>query len=242
MSDVEERIAQWHAELARSQAIAAPDIEELSSHLREEIGRLQATGLSEVEAFLVARHRLGDVAGLAQEFRKVNGDWRPTERLSWMALGALVYLLVGYAAGGLAQGGIVAAAHLGVRGYSLGLLGVTLKAIVASGLLVAVWMLYQRWVRVRSETRSPLSRRQLGLLCAALVIASLTLIAGQLLSRLAAVQTLSIDEFSRTSIVSAYAGLIWTFFAPILAGVLVIVFHQHALRRREACIADPSAG
>ncbi len=241
MSDVEKWIEQWRTELAQSQAVGASDIDELESHLREESGRLQELGLSEAEAFLVARHRLGDVGGLAQEFRKVNGDWRPLERLSWMALGAFAYLLGGYVVSGVCQGGVVAAACFGLRGYSLGVLGLALKVATATSLLALVWVACRRWDRMKSEVGWPaFSRRRLGLLCGALVITDLALIAGQLLFRLAAARTLSAAEFGRMAIVSAYAGLIWTFLAPILAAVLVIVFRAHALRRREAYAAGPS--
>ena len=243
MSDLEQQIAQWRAELAQSQTVNAADIDELETHLREEIGRLQTTDLSQVEAFLVARHRLGDTCGLADEFRKVNGDWRPLERLSWMALGAFVYLLAGYVVSGISHGGVAAAAHLGMRGYRLGVLGLVLKAAAVGGLVTLVWVVWQRWARAQSETRWPsFSPCRLGLLCGALVLADLVLIAGQLLFRLAAARTLGVAEFGRMTIVSAYAGLIWTFLAPILAAVLVIVFRARALRRREACVGDPSAG
>ncbi|MBN1506667.1 MAG: hypothetical protein JW955_07465 [Sedimentisphaerales bacterium] len=241
MSDLEQRIEQWRTELAQSQAVEASDIDELENHLREESGRLRELGLSEAEAFLVARHRLGDVGGLAQEFRKVNGDWRPLERLSWMALGALVYLLGGYVVSGVSQGGVVAAVCLGVRGYSLGVLGLALKVATAASLLALLWVACRRWSRMKSEARWPaFSRCRLGLLCGALVMTDLALIAGQLLFRLAATRTLGAAEFGRMAIVSAYAGLIWTFLAPILAAVLVIVFRAHALQRREACAAGPS--
>ncbi len=243
MSDLKQRIENWRAELAESQAFGAADIDELENHLREEVGRLQATDLSEAEAFLVARHRLGDVGGLAQEFRKVNGDWRPLERLSWMALGAFVYLLAGYVVSGVSQGGVVAAARFGMRGYSLGVLGLALKVATAASLLALVWVACRRRGRTRSETKWPaFSGRVLGFLCAALVAADLALIAAQLLFRLTAAQTLGPAEFGRMTLVSAYAGLVWTFLAPIVAAVLVIVFRARALRRREACVAGPSAG
>lgn len=241
MSDVEQRIANWRAELARSRTASAADIEELEGHLREEMGRLQTTGLSETEAFLVARYRLGDTGALATEFRKVNGDWRSLERLSWMASGAFVYLLAGYVASGVSHGGILAATYLGMRGYSLGVVGVALEAVTIVGLFALMWVVGRWWMRAGPERRWPaFSALKLGLMCAALVVVDLVLIAAQLLFRLGATRSLSMDDFGRMTLVSASAGLIWTFLAPILAAVSVVVLRARALRHREVGTACPS--
>lgn len=47
------------------------DLAELESHLRESTGQLQAHGLNEEEAFLIAVRRLGNERELAREFAKV---------------------------------------------------------------------------------------------------------------------------------------------------------------------------
>ena len=50
------------------------DADELESHLREQIADLEAAGLAEDEAFLIAVKRLGQVDQLTAEFAREHGD------------------------------------------------------------------------------------------------------------------------------------------------------------------------
>ena len=65
---LEDQIAQWRGFLRRRGTITAADAEELETHLREEIARLAAAGLTSEEAFLVAVKRIGSVNAIAHEF------------------------------------------------------------------------------------------------------------------------------------------------------------------------------
>ena len=67
---VEAQIAEWRAFVARAPAVDDRDVEELETHLRDEIAELDAAGLSEDEAFLVAVKRMGDVDTLSREFAR----------------------------------------------------------------------------------------------------------------------------------------------------------------------------
>jgi len=240
MSSLEKRIEQWRTGLAQSQTIGGASIDELENHLREEITNLQTSGLSESEAFLVAQHRLGDTDTLATEFRKVNADWQSLERMSWMALGAFAYLMAGYVVGSIWNGGILAGAHLGARGYALGALGVAVKVILIGAALWLFWVIGQQWLRSASGKRwLALSRLRMTLLCTILVVADLILISSQLFFRVAAMRSLDIADFGRLTLVNAYAESIWTLVAPILAAVLAIVLRGRALRRRETDTVCP---
>ena len=66
-----------------------PDLDELEDHLREEIGVLEAAGLSTEEAYLVACRRLGKPEDLSGEFAIADPERRRSFRLSWMIIGAL---------------------------------------------------------------------------------------------------------------------------------------------------------
>jgi hypothetical protein len=70
VSDVEAQIAEWRAYVARAPAVDGPDLEELETHLRDQIAELDAAGLSADEGFLVAVKRMGDVDGLSREFAR----------------------------------------------------------------------------------------------------------------------------------------------------------------------------
>ncbi len=66
----EERITEWRAYLSRRQAIHAVDVDELEDHLRSQLSDLQAAGLDEEEAFLIAVKRIGDLDTLSREYAR----------------------------------------------------------------------------------------------------------------------------------------------------------------------------
>lgn len=98
MFDLNEQIAKWRSGLAESEKCSKADIDELESHLREEIDNLTPAGLSQQEAFVVAKGRLGDTASLENEFAKVNGGYMFRNRVFWMVAGAFAYLVAKFSA------------------------------------------------------------------------------------------------------------------------------------------------
>ncbi len=71
---LEEQIAAWRDYVARREAIAGGDVDELEDHLRDQIGRLEASGLAPDEAFLVAVKRMGGVDELSREFAREHSE------------------------------------------------------------------------------------------------------------------------------------------------------------------------
>ncbi len=83
---------QWRQELVR-QGITPVEANELESHLRDAMADLRPRGLSEEEAFWIARHRLGAVADLAEQFAKADPARVWKDRIFWSAALALVGVL-----------------------------------------------------------------------------------------------------------------------------------------------------
>jgi hypothetical protein len=71
---LESQISQWRGFVARRQAMASADIDELESHLRDSIDDLTTAGLSGDEAFLVAVKRIGRVDEISHEFALEHSD------------------------------------------------------------------------------------------------------------------------------------------------------------------------
>ena len=71
---LEEQIGQWRTYLRRRRAINGPDVEELETHLRDQVGVLTQAGLAEDEAFLVAVKRMGSLDALSREFAREHSD------------------------------------------------------------------------------------------------------------------------------------------------------------------------
>ena len=130
MFDLNEQIARWRAGLSESEELSKPDIDELETHLREEMEHLTPAGLSQQEAFVVAKGRLGDTAGLESEFAKVNGGYIFRRRLFWMTAGILAYLLAMCLAGASGNAGAFIGTQMGLGAYAAAVLG------IAAGLLL----------------------------------------------------------------------------------------------------------
>ena len=69
-SSAESQIAEWRAYVAKAPAVDGRDLDELETHLRDQISELGAAGLAEDEAFLVAVKRMGDLDTLSREFAR----------------------------------------------------------------------------------------------------------------------------------------------------------------------------
>jgi hypothetical protein len=71
---LEEQIGQWRAYLRRRRAFDGADVEELETHLRDQVGVLTQAGLAEDEAFLVAVKRMGSLDALSREFAREHSE------------------------------------------------------------------------------------------------------------------------------------------------------------------------
>lgn len=106
-TELEAHIGQWRGYVQRRQAIAPADVEELEDHLREQVADLQATGLDDEEAFLVAIKRLGNLDAVSREFAREHSDrlWKQLALVpggsddagtpSWRELAVVLTLAVG---------------------------------------------------------------------------------------------------------------------------------------------------
>ena len=89
MFDLERHLSQWRAHYQAGAAYNADDVDELETHLRDEMDQLEAKGLLPEESFWIARRRLGEADVLEGEYGKNKGaaGWR--KPLLW-ALGGYV--------------------------------------------------------------------------------------------------------------------------------------------------------
>ena len=74
MESVESQIAEWRTFVAGAPAVNGHDVDELEDHLRDQIAELNAAGLTNDEAFLVAVKRMGDVDAVSREFAREHSD------------------------------------------------------------------------------------------------------------------------------------------------------------------------
>jgi hypothetical protein len=114
MPELEQLIAQWRRGLLETTGCSAEVLDELESHLRDEVRRLMQAGHLEEQAVALAASRLGSSRSLAAEFAKVAAPapWLPA-RLVPLAAIILGSLFLGY---GLPRwwehGGAILAIHV----------------------------------------------------------------------------------------------------------------------------------
>jgi hypothetical protein len=70
VESLDQQIAEWRAHVGSAPGVDGHDVDELEDHLRDQIAELNAVGLADDEAFLVAVKRLGDVDALSREFAR----------------------------------------------------------------------------------------------------------------------------------------------------------------------------
>ncbi|HEY7044522.1 MAG TPA: permease prefix domain 1-containing protein [Nocardioidaceae bacterium] len=71
---MESQIAEWRTFVAGAPAVNGHDVDELEDHLRHQIAELNAAGLTDDEAFLVAVKRMGDLDAVSREFAREHSD------------------------------------------------------------------------------------------------------------------------------------------------------------------------
>lgn len=143
MFQLESALKDWRTRMVQHGTVASADVDELESHLRDDMEQLVEQGLSEAEAFLVAAHRLGTPSELAAEYGKVNTALVWTRRVFWMLTGfmavSLLLAVVSTAGQWVSTGAMLTglaespAMRVGLQFGFLAVLIVSLVALLARG-------------------------------------------------------------------------------------------------------------
>jgi hypothetical protein len=233
MSDVEERIEQWRANLTQSEAVTDADAIELESHLREEIKHLEGSGLSGEEAFLLGRHRLGDAAALDEEFAKVNGPRRLANRLWWMIAGVLAYLVATHFAGTASVASLAIAQNTDLSPRVLGIIGVAVRIGAFCVLGVLVLLLCIRYSRPGGRSPIHISRRARMALLLALLVETLAFTITRVCGVLSVTRTMAPQDYAQVVVVESFGVAAWRLAGPVLLGALLIVIHLAGRQKTE---------
>jgi hypothetical protein len=95
--DLNQAIASWREQLQQTSAVDGGSLAELEAHLRESIANLEASSLSQEEAFLIASRRLGNSDALKTEFHKLNPMAVWTDRGLWTLIGLQLWIAISHA-------------------------------------------------------------------------------------------------------------------------------------------------
>jgi len=231
MSDVEKRIEQWRDGLAGSELLGGSDVDELESHLREEMEHLKTTGLSDEETFLVARHRLGDIATLEQEFAKVNPHRRFARRLSWMAIGVLGYFLALHLSLWATNASTMLGYVAGLRTPHLTFLACVIQVTAFAAIGALAWWYLGSRSTFRTTRRMP-AAAHVSLFAACAIVA--LWLGDNFLFRFLLIKTMPLQEYSQFAMASDWASAGWGILMPFLIAGLIAVLALYDRRRAEA--------
>ncbi len=233
MFDLNTAISSWRQELGQNDALNTGDLNEMESHLRDEIEDLAGGALSPQEAFIVAAHRLGDTGQIAAEFAKVHGSRIGRRRFFWMLTGVLTFILAGALSAAVAKACAVLAVFVGLQGYTVGAMESIVSVVVLIALVGITYCLFGPGlfgIRAASLVKNPFF--------AALSVAALALLVFLLRAVCVVVpafqvRLLSAQEYGRIVVAHNFGSLCWAFLGPIALGVLLIVINP-ARRGRTA--------
>lgn len=97
MFDLNYSILNWKQNLLGNESFTRENIDELESHLTEQINDLTGAGLNDEEAFWVAQKRIGTIETLNDEFTKINTLDILRKKVYWMLTGVagmLMYVFI----------------------------------------------------------------------------------------------------------------------------------------------------
>jgi hypothetical protein len=133
MFDLEQSLNEWRRRMTAAGVKSAARLDELESHLREDVATLVSSGITEAEAFETAVERLGNPASLRAEFNRAEaGSCRIVTITSWLWVGLAALFSAGmFQRIAVGRGDLLLALHVCsiVLGY--------VAAFVAGGLGVA---------------------------------------------------------------------------------------------------------
>ena len=211
MFDLNEAINNWRSQLSNA-SIASADLIELEDHLCIEIDDLICRGLTEQEAFLIAKHRLGENHSLTHELIKTNPwpKWR--QRFFWATAGILGINLISTLATLLSKTAGVAAMFLGLSGTHLGiLLTVTQPLFLLALLIITALIMSQSPIQSRSF-RKPAAGIIIGLITILFILGAKALGIGAMIL---SARHLTPQDMGLMAMAQNYGSLILTILYPV---------------------------
>jgi len=92
--DLNQKLQYWKNQLKKSNSFTDDNIEELESHVLDEMTSLQKNGLNEEESFIISQKRLGPTSIIKEEFQKVNTKMNFRIKILPYLNGILCYVII----------------------------------------------------------------------------------------------------------------------------------------------------
>ncbi len=233
MFDLNEQIEKWRASLLEKQTLGKSDIDELETHLREEIEQLTTAKLSEEEAFWIAAHRLGDTTALAGEFAKVNTSVICSTRIYWMAAGVLAYLLLSVLAASAWRGFFMLGRVIGFAGYSAVIVSVLSTLLILGVIVLLFYMAFRQNISGSVFGSLANSRKGKVFIGISLLVTVIGLFTVKTLLFITMDRMLNPSEYGMIAMIPAIiSNLVVPMLFPLI--LVVLLFRLHSSKQMEA--------
>lgn len=224
MFELNQAIQHWVASCADQQTMTDSDLQELETHLREEIDHLILAGLSEEEALLIAAGRLGDANTLSAEFAKVNTGQIWKRRAFWMAAGIFLSIMASSIAGLVYGGSTLLLMQSGMNMMANGVI----SSVLRSGTFVLLLVLLFLGIRKLDSRLYGREKPIWLLLISAAVIIFFRFLPNVSLLILTRTQSTTMAGYYIAA--SAFAGVILSILWPFVLAVLMLVLWPSRMR------------
>jgi hypothetical protein len=234
MFDLKNEINKWRRALSETQMCNRSDLDELESHLKDEMDQLRSQGLSEEEAFLVGTHRLGQPDALAGEFAKVNESLWLRTKCFWGGYALFAYIAANYAAETLSKFLLWLATLLGLRGYAAGIFDPVSRTAIFL-LIIFLWCVLARRrdpnAEYFSKTADSLKGKVALLTMASLLM--LALLAARTVLSAAIIHTVGIQDIGRITMPTAILMRSGWLIEPVVM-MMVLIYLRPTMCRKLA--------
>lgn len=235
MFDLSKAMDKWRRALSEKRMCSRGDVDELESHLRDEMDQLQKLGLSEQEAFMVGAHRLGEPAALAGEFAKVNKSLWLRTKVFYAGCGLFAYLTTAALSEALSKAFLLIVISLGLRGTVAGYLGLAFH-IILFALFIILWLLIAKRFDVGGEQFSRTAtgiKGKMALLTIAFLL-TVALAVAKLFIPVALTMRLGAVEYGQILMAANYIHLFWVIGPIVLMSILIYLRPSRPLPAAQA--------
>ena len=141
--NLKENIEIWKSELYQNSNMTLDNINELESHLYDEIDELQQLGLSTEESLLIAKTRIGNTKELTTEFGKVNEEVYFRNKIIPYLKGILLFMAFITTTNLLTNSSLIIANSIGINSEYLNYVSIGILIFSSSALSIFAYNKYK---------------------------------------------------------------------------------------------------
>ena len=141
--NLKENIEIWKSELYQNSNMTLDNINELESHLYDEIDELQQLGLSTEESLLISKIRIGNTKELTTEFGKVNEEVYFRNKIIPYLKGILLFMAFITTTNLLANSSLIIANSIGINSEYLNYVSIGILIFSSSALSIFAYNKYK---------------------------------------------------------------------------------------------------